>query len=578
MSQPNGKGKGKADGPSAGTGSSQTAGASAGPSPSQPGNAGASSTSSSAKAQHATSSNLPGSTNNPGVRAGGIAAELGAMLRSSGKAVPGSSGTGSGGQLLADSALSDALQGAGGNARTGPALGPGAAFRRAAAPREGEASLSTAAPAGFHQEHAGTSRFADPTSPAAAVLGREAGIATQQQQQHPLLRPGAPLSPRLAVFSEALRGPWSTASDLDGELHAHARRESMISLTGANQGTTHQEGQQSSSWINEFSGGAAGFGPGVDEAAMEEAWRAHYQEGPGGVTEDNSAATMGDEQMRMMDPNFHAEWARTIPAPIFGGGQRGLDDQDALNSSALAGRVEEMDFFATLEADERAEEALSRQRGLPPAASGTTTDSVAFSAISQATDLAQLGIDASRLPPGITSEWRPPSPSAPPNVSIEQLLLHQALAAKQDANEADDADRARERIQPADDDEREQQGIFAATPEDALRTVWDGEGEAERVRRDKEKRLVDLATRIRRGEALAETERDVERLIADIKRWYPRGSYAEEVHGVPPLLAQTLADAELPAEETDPELVERRLAAIRRLEAMRTHLQSVRRP
>ncbi|CAD6890705.1 unnamed protein product [Tilletia controversa] len=564
MSQADGKGKGKAEGPSSGQTSSQNPPSTSSTSSyNQLSNSTTTTSSSSAKAHHANPTSFP-SAGNAGVRAGGIAAELAAMMRSSGKAgsTASASAAGSSAQLLADSALSDALQGAGAGAGGGAAVGgPGAGFRRAAAREEESASLSSAAGMEFDQFASGS----------ASAAGVGAGGATYaQQQHHPMLRPGQPLSPRLAAYSEALRGPWSSASDLDGELHAQARRESLISPIGAD-----YEQPQSSAWVNEFAEGAAsGYGPGVDEAAMEEAWRAYTREVEVGV--DDFKVGNGEEQARMLDPDFHAEWARTVPAPTFGAAEWATaGGQEVSGPSGSTGDAGEADFFATLEAEERAEEALSRQRG-PPVVARPVPAAVngVFSADSQAADLAQLGIDASRLPSGITTEWRPPSPSGPSSVSIEQLLLHQALAAKQEASESDDADRARERIRPADDDEREGQGVFASTPEDALRSVWDGKAEAERVRRDKEKRLVDLAERIRRGESLEETERDVDRLIADVKRWFPRGTYAEEVHGVPPLLAQTLADAELPAEETDPELVERRLAAIRRLEAMRSHLQS----
>ncbi|KAK0524156.1 RNA helicase required for poly(A+) mRNA export [Tilletia horrida] len=560
-----GKGKGKAEGVST---SDQSGG-----------------TSSAAPAQPASTSNGNGSgTAGPspfnGVRAGGIASELAGLLRSSGKPEAAGSSVGAGAGVLlgaSGSALSDAL---GGPVEAAGGAGPGATFRRAGGETSSSHSTGAQVAAAALRQDEATAFFQQGGAAGPSAQASAAPIAAPAPLggtfQHPFLKPGAPLSPRLAQFSEALRGPWSTASDLDGELHAHARRESLALAMAEQQAAAMQASQQSAgAWSDEFSASlradearsAQANGVGV---ALEEAWRAHAG-GTSGSLEDFGAEWLAqlDEPMRraMLDPNYHAEWARTVPAPAFG-----PDHQEERHQAPLPIQQsgDEMDFFATLQAEEREEEARARRdTSLPAPASAVP---------SQAADLAQLGIDAARLPSGITTEWRPPSPSHPSNVSVEQLLLHRALAAKQEATEEEDEDRARERIRPADDDERERQGLFAPTPEDALRSVWDGQAEAERVKRDKEARLTEIAQKQRTGEAVATSTADVEQLIADVKRWFPRGSYVDEVHGLPPVLAQTLADAELPADETDPDLAERRLAAIRRLDAMRSHLLSAGRP
>ncbi|KAK0554568.1 [Pyruvate dehydrogenase (acetyl-transferring)] kinase isozyme 2 [Tilletia horrida] len=510
-----------------------------------------------------------------GLRAGGIAAELAGLLRSSGKA--GTSAAGSaGGTFGSGSALGDAFEGTAGSSSSASGQArttAGDAFRKAAAgPGAASGSIDNL---GYADEAASFFNTQQPdqarsSGPVPAPTGSSAVF------QHPFLRPGAPLSPRLAAYSEALRGPWSTASDLDGQLHAQARRQSALIASAQSAPGSTEAAQRSSEWTQEFLGTHAGQGSvqkTSDDSALEQAWSTEY-----GASQHWPADFSEEQRLQLLDPAYHGTWAQNgIPTGDLGGRPLVFDesayDQAASASDPIHSGIShhqahaETDFFATLEAEEREEELRNRSGPQIPT-----------QPLSRASDLASLGIDSNRLPRGITEEWRPPSPSQDANVSVEQLLLHRALAEKQEARDdgtGANADRAAERIKPAEDDERERQGIYAPTPEDALRSVWDGLAEAARVKRDKEARLVDIAKRERDGstqELSVGNEGDVQRLIAEVKTWFPRGSYADEVHGVPPLLAQTLADAELPAEETDPELVERRLAAIRRLDAMRGHL------
>ncbi|KAL9932879.1 hypothetical protein V8E36_008134 [Tilletia maclaganii] len=502
-----------------------------------------------------------------GIRAGGIAAELSNLLSSSGKPVGGSRGGGAGSAQLfgAGSALGDALEGPSASSSRANAA-PVAAFRQAGSSTNvdpTQAQGQDEAADFFAPPSAGSSRLPDAITPASYV-------------QHPLLRPGAPLSPRLAQYSEALRGPWSTASDLDGQLHAQTRRESQIAAAihasaaaaATNFSAASEAQARADSWTDEFAAGV----PGMDGAALEQAWQLSN-----GASHERDWAQLDEAtQQELLNADWHAAWARDVPAPAFGGPS--LAPTAAIGAPYTSTGTEG-DFFATLEADEREEEAraiASRANGRGLAYNRPTS----ADSLTQTAELAQLGIDIRNPRPGLTSGWRPPSPSRPPDVSLEQLLLHRALAAKQEATPDEDPERAMERIKPGNDDERERQGLYAATPEDALQSVWDHQAEAQRVRKEKERRLVEIARARRAGEAIPDARRgeDVEELIREVKTWLPRGSYAEEVHGIPPLLVQTLADAELPADETDPDLVERRLAAIRRLESMRAHLVGRRTP
>jgi hypothetical protein len=93
------------------------------------------------------------------------------------------------------------------------------------------------------------------------------------------------------------------------------------------------------------------------------------------------------------------------------------------------------------------------------------------------------------VPPGLASEWRPPSPSRPPEMTAEQFLMHRDLAHAQDddiptlAAPTARADalhnvigsRAAERVRPADD--LPGQGVYAPTPKEAFAEILGDESQ-----------------------------------------------------------------------------------------------------
>ncbi|MCO5588235.1 hypothetical protein L7F22_042190 [Adiantum nelumboides] len=232
---------------------------------------------------------------------------------------------------------------------------------------------------------------------------------------------------------------------------------------------------------------------------------------------------------RVYDPVYHDAWASTIPAPMFpsrwDAGQRGEafhDLQQRVNGERESSSVpaEQLDFMDTLAIEEEQE-----QR-----------------------------VHLNNIPSALPQTWRPPSPSQRPMLTQEQYELHRRLAEQQDSKEGQRAD---ERIRPPDDDEQARSGVYAATPEDALRAIWDGNAEGERasqhVRDVNEIRTTDAANVVRK-----------------IRRLLKRGSYADDVYGLPPALVETLAQAEEPETDANRDL---RAKAIARLGALYNHLE-----
>lgn len=220
------------------------------------------------------------------------------------------------------------------------------------------------------------------------------------------------------------------------------------------------------------------------------------------------------------EPAYHEAWARTIPAPMFPGRsvdslergavfdewqQQAGEDQDSIQDAPV-----QDDFMATLAAEDAQEQ------------------------------------DTNAI---LKDVWQPPSPSRAPQLMEEQYLQHRALAELQDDTQGA---RAEERIRPPDDDVDARTGVYAATPEDALAAIWNATGEGERasqhVREQRQTRATDGADVVRR-----------------IRRLLQRGSYADDVYGLPPALEATIELAEQPETEANKDL---RAKAIARLDAL----------
>ena len=99
--------------------------------------------------------------------------------------------------------------------------------------------------------------------------------------------------------------------------------------------------------------------------------------------------------------------------------------------------------------------------------------------------------------------------------------------------------------------------MYAATPEDALRSIWDGEGEGERA-----------SQHVRTVDQIRTT--DAANVVRKVRRLLKRGSYTDDVYGLPPALAATIAQAEEPETDQNRDL---RAKAIARLGALYQHLE-----
>lgn len=268
-------------------------------------------------------------------------------------------------------------------------------------------------------------------------------------------------------------------------------------------------------------------GPFTSAAALDRPFHAHVRASISSEHELSQAwheATSSATELpaAVHDPAYHDIWARSIPAPMFPGRsmtQMPLDASPAMNLSSSDGQ--DIDFMSALEA----EGALER---------GQRTIGAAPEAV-------------------LPDVWRPPSPSQSPTMTQEQYALHRRLAEEQDGD-----DRADERVQPPDDDEAARTGVYAATPEDALRAIWEGSAEGERASHNVQE------IRETRSTDGAEVVRKVRRLLA-------RGSYVDDVYGLPPALVATLEQAEQAETDANGEM---RAKAIARLGALYKHLEA----
>ncbi|KAN0060452.1 hypothetical protein ACQY0O_007782 [Thecaphora frezii] len=158
---------------------------------------------------------------------------------------------------------------------------------------------------------------------------------------------------------------------------------------------------------------------------------------------------------------------------------------------------------------------------------------------------------------GLATEWRPPSPSLSAHfcVTREQVEMHRAIAAAQE--DPQHALRQGEAVAPRDDGPGE--GVYAATAEEALRSVWEG--------RESREKVVDAAGAPVEGEWTRQRGQEVvDRLV----QLLPATSFVDDVYGLPPTLAETMRKAT--ASPSQPQDEAAREKAIRRLEALWSHL------
>ena len=162
----------------------------------------------------------------------------------------------------------------------------------------------------------------------------------------------------------------------------------------------------------------------------------------------------------------------------------------------------------------------------------------------------------------LTDEWQPPTPWAPTTMSREEHEMHVRLAEAQAASADEQPYRAAERTAPPEDDEALREGVYAATPEAALESVWNTQGMREARARAFREQGATEDPRVQRGREAVQRLRD---------GWLVREGYTDEVYGLPPTLARTFGEAT--QEPGDAQQEEQRAKAIRRLDALYRHLQ-----
>lgn len=230
----------------------------------------------------------------------------------------------------------------------------------------------------------------------------------------------------------------------------------------------------------------------------------------------HSGGTNQGETSSSYDHAYDEAWAQSIPvvsSARFSDMQRGQNIDELLQTVSLIGQ---------------------------PAPRGTIMNA----GNGPSTDIMSLLEEEER----VTLAPLPTQEIAEEGMTEEQVQMHSALDALQKSEE-----RAEERIQPPNDDAIARTGIYAATPQEALQAIWDGPAEGKRA-----------STLVRN-----DTRSSEESISKKIRELLKRGSYVDDVYGIPPQLQKTIVAAE---EEETEENKERRNMAIRRLDALYKHL------
>jgi hypothetical protein len=222
---------------------------------------------------------------------------------------------------------------------------------------------------------------------------------------------------------------------------------------------------------------------------------------------------ISEEEMTQLanNPAYHEAWARNIPAPMFGSDLQDLQQGEHIDNMLQSVMLSD-----------------------PPTTSRDTTIPI---------DIINL-IDEEVSQEGRQGTHREDEAV----MSAEQKEMHLALTALQNSDE-----RADEKITPPDDNEAARTGVYAATPAEALQAIWNETTEGERA-----------SSHVR--DSPHSSGGSVSRRIREILK---RGSYVDDVYGVPPQLEKTIVQAE---EEETEENKDRRQKAIRRLDALYRHL------
>lgn len=331
--------------------------------------------------------------------------------------------------------------------------------------------------------------------------------------------------------ADARVGPYSSASDLDAHLHDHVRRSS-------------QQQQRDDHW---------------HEAELEGAWRDARQQQP-----QPQQRQQGFDPMTMLDVESED--------------QHEFAQDDFI--AALEREERELPPRALTPLQQQGQEGQQKHRQAGAEAGTTTTEALG-------------GV----LPAGVplVDRWTADGQG----ITREQYEMHRRLhlaqrgalptGAQGQSNDSIDEEaqrRADEAVKPPDDDEVAQTGVYAPTVELAFSAIWDGEAEGQRAlerlraasveeahARQQEARPSSSSSSSQPSSSHLQREK-ARRLAARLRAWVARGSYVDDVYGLPPELDKTLREAEGPEEELEEDegAKEKRAKAIRRLEALQQHL------
>ncbi|UZJ53327.1 hypothetical protein CBS101457_002647 [Exobasidium rhododendri] len=224
---------------------------------------------------------------------------------------------------------------------------------------------------------------------------------------------------------------------------------------------------------------------------------------------------LSPEEMNRLahDPAYHEAWAQNIPAPMFGDSMHDWQQGEQLDNLLQSVSISDQ-----------------------PTSSGPTPMNI-MALLDEEEREEERYIDHER---GHT-------------MSEEQREMHRALHTLQNSKERED-----EKVRPPDDNEAARTGVYAATPTEALQAIWNGSTEGERA-----------SAHVRDSQS---SEGNVTRKIREILK---RGSYVDDVYGLPPELESTIVQAE---EAETEENKDRRAKAISRLDALYRHLGATPQP
>ena len=150
------------------------------------------------------------------------------------------------------------------------------------------------------------------------------------------------------------------------------------------------------------------------------------------------------------------------------------------------------------------------------------------------------------------SAYRAPSPSNT-SFSRDQAAMHLALA------EAQASEQGRQELAiPRPDDPASHEGVYAATAEEALKSIFERRAEPSNATEETVEEQTD------RGQEV----------VKKITSWFGTSSYLDDVYGSAPLLKETIEQVVRPKADQAGNTEENREKAIRRLESLWNHLSN----